>query len=162
MTYRPFIYGPSLRSAAFGRDLQRFFDDVFPTAVHAVDRTSDKAGTAPPDWTPVVEAKETDAGYSFDMEIPGVSPESVEVLALDGVLTIRGSKPAKEASEGERVLLNERRDGRFERTFRLPKEADLNQVTASYRLGVLTVQVAKAAPAQAVRVPVSVQDSAKV
>jgi HSP20 family protein len=88
-----------------------------------------------------------------------MSPAS-RPTAEDGVLTVRGERVRLELAEGERLLIGETTQGQFVRQFRLPKSADLQAIQAAYDLGVLTVRVAKLAPAQPRRVPVSVQSPA--
>ncbi len=144
MTMYTFPLRASLPANGFRREIDRLFEEGLSMRPNS--------GT----WQPVVEAREDATGYSLDVELPGVAPEAVEVLAEDGVLTIRGTKPAREVAENEKAVLSERMAGEFSRRFRLPKSADLQAVTASYSLGVLTVRVAKVTPAQPRRVEITV------
>lgn len=165
--------GTTFRGTTFRRDLHRLFDEAFgpfaaaldPNAPAAMDDANSPAnghanghpnGHPEPQWSPAVTARESASGYVFELDLPGVSPDTVEVLAADGVLTVRGNRPATELAEGEKAFFSERRQGHFARRFRLPKNADLQKVSASYALGVLTVSVARTEPAQPVRVPVTV------
>lgn len=157
--------GTTFRGTTFRRDLHRLFDEAFGPFAAALDpnapaATGDANGHATghqePQWSPAVTARESASGYVFELDLPGVSPDAVEVLAADGTLTVRGDRPAAELADGEKAVFSERRQGHFARRFRLPKNADLQKVSASYALGVLTVSVAKTEPAQPVRVPVTV------
>lgn len=124
-----------------------------------IDRLFEEVTTGRPQsagWQPAVTAREEATGITIDIDVPGVSPEQVEVLAEDGVLTVKGTRKLRPAQEGERTYLAERPQGAFVRKFRLPKSADLQSVSAQYAHGVLTVHVAKVAPAEPRRVPVSV------
>jgi HSP20 family protein len=122
-----------------------------------LDRAFDGFFNAPAAVTSVaVDAREDATGFTLEMDIPGVAPESVDVVAEDGQLVVRSKRAAREVAEGETVLFAERTKGEFERRFRLSKVADLSQISASYALGVLTVRIAKVAPAQPKRVPVTV------
>ena len=147
MTYT-FPIAPAFPSITLRRDLDRLFDDVFPA------RNGESA------WQPAVNAREDAQGYTVDVDLPGVDPEGVEVLAEDGVLAIRGARAVREMAEGEKALFTEQPKGSFVRRFRLPKSADLQQVHATYANGVLTVRVAKVAPAQPRRVPITVHGAA--
>jgi HSP20 family protein len=132
-------------------DMARAMEDVFSTRAE--------------EFLPRADGREDATGFTIELDLPGVNPEQIEVLAEDGVLSIRGERAAREPANqdgagDERVLIGERPHGRFERRFRLPKSADLNMITASYALGVLTLRVAKIAPAQPRRVAIAVDVAA--
>ncbi len=143
------MYSVPLRTAfpvnGFRREMDRLFDEV----VNARPQSATS-------WQPVTDAREDAAGYTLSLELPGVSPSNVEVLSEDGLLTVRGTKRAPELQPGQQVAFSERAHGEFIRHFRMPKRADLHAVTATYTLGVLTIRVAKLAPAQPTRVPITV------
>ncbi len=173
MTFYPFPRVSPMSASMLRRDLGRIFDEVLPfgpltvalsdsspTAAGESGKAADEAdGASSGDmtqWAPRTEARETPTSWVFDLDLPGVAPESVSVLATEGILTVEGSRVARELAEGEKALFSERKTGGFRRRFRLPANADLQKVTASYALGVLTVSVAKPEPPQTRRVPVSV------
>lgn len=174
MTFYPFPRVSPMGASMLRRDLGRIFDEMLPFSPltvalsgnnQATDGASSQAaggtdGSASsgdlPQWAPRTEARETPTSWVFELDLPGVAPESVSVLAAEGILTVEGSRVAREPAGGEKSLFSERKTGGFRRRFRLPGNADLQQVTASYALGVLTVSVAKPEPAQTRRVPVSV------
>lgn len=143
MTFYSLPLAASRATTAPRRDVSRFVDDVF---------TGRLAGA----WQPAVDAREDATGYSIHMDLPGVSPESVEVLAEDSTLTVRGNRPARALADNERLIFAEPVAGEFVRRFRLPKSADLQAVTASSANGVLQVRIAKVEPAQPRRVRVTV------
>ena len=78
-------------------------------------------------WVPAIDVAERGDAYVILAELPGVSPEQVDVSFEQNILTIRGSKPASfdVAAEGEvRVFAAERVHGSFERSVRLPEFVD--------------------------------------
>lgn len=127
------------------RDMNRLMQEVFQTTRSAVGPQMPRA-----------DATEHPHGFTLELELPGISPDRVEVVAEDGVLVVRGGHETREATEGSRVIFAERSVGQFERRFRLPKSADLNAIEATYADGVLTISVPKVAPAQPRRVQVTV------
>jgi HSP20 family protein len=141
-------FGQPVPMNGLRKELDRLFDDVFVGGASA--------------WKPAVEVRESTAGYTFEYDVPGVSPESLEVAMEEGMLVLRGERAGRELGEGERLLVGERTSGKFERRFRMPKAADSNSVTANYANGVLTVRVAKIAPAQPRRVPINVDQDAQI
>ena len=85
--------------------------------------------------------------YVIRAELPGVDPgKDVEVSVSDGTLTIRAER-SEETKERHR---SEFRYGSLERTVRLPRGANEDDVKASYTNGILEVSVglAEAKPAE--------------
>lgn len=101
-------------------------------------------------WSPAVEATENPTEYVLTAELPGISPENIEVSVVDGVLTLKGSKEEERRAEDKQRMYHlwEREYGKFERTFRFPLEVEDAKVSAEFTNGVLTVKVPKAKEAQ--------------
>jgi HSP20 family protein len=152
MTYRiafrsPVASVPSvLRPRALQAELDRAIDAWFGP------RTESAAAA---DWSPRTDVVEHDTGWTLQLDLPGVSPDSVEVVAEAQELRVRGERAALAAPEGATWRLRERRSGRFERRFRLPESADAEQLTAEMAHGVLTLRIGKAQPAQPRRVSIT-------
>ena len=117
------------------RDIDRLFEDV-------LGRDAMQGG-----WAPAVDVREDEEALVLELELPGVSPEQVEVTAENGILTVRGEKRSerKEGDEERRWHLVERSYGAFRRSFQLPKGVDEGQIGAGFDHGVLTVRVPKSA-----------------
>jgi HSP20 family protein len=105
-------------------------------------------------WTPSVDVSESPDGYDFAVELPGMSPEGVEVEVKESVLIIKGERKSSEPKGGVRFHHRERPAGRFARAFRMPKPVDAEGVTASYRDGILSVSVPLRAEAKPRKIPV--------
>lgn len=146
MSYYRFSVPTQAPITNFRREMDRLFEEVF-------------SGRPSSAWHPSVSAYEDGQGFSLALDIPGVPVANVEVLAEDGVLTIRGERTPHSLTEGERAVMSETPRGKFVRQFRLPKTADLQAIQASHDNGVLSVRIAKVAPPQARRVPVSTVSS---
>jgi HSP20 family protein len=102
-------------------------------------------------WVPALDVAERGDAYVIHAELPGVSPDQVDVSFEQNVLTIRGTKPASfdVAAEGElRMFAAERVHGSFERSVRLPEFVDAEKIDANFAHGLLTVTVPKAQAAQ--------------
>ncbi len=108
----------------------------------------------PAAFVPAADVREDAQAYELALDLPGVAKESVEVLAEEGVLTIKGERRAAALGEGQRTLSAERAQGVFSRRFRLPKQADSTQIEARYVDGVLSVRIGKITPVQPRRVEV--------
>ena len=102
-------------------------------------------------WVPALDVAERGDAYVVHVELPGVSPDQVDVRFEQNVLTIRGTKPASfdVATEGEvRIFAAERVHGSFERAVRLPEFVDADRIDAAFTNGLLSITVPKAQAAQ--------------
>ena len=109
-------------------------------------------------WVPALDVSERRDAYVVHAELPGVSPDQVDISFEQNVLTIRGTKPAafdvRNNEEEVRVFAAERMHGSFERSVRLPEFVDADQIEASYANGLLTVTVPKGKAAQARKIAI--------
>jgi HSP20 family protein len=107
-------------------------------------------------WCPVVDVRESEDVLTMQAELPGVTLDDVDVSVENGVLTISGEKKqeVREGQEGSDYHLVERRYGRFERRFALPRSVDAEKVSASYENGILTITLPKAEKAKPRRIQV--------
>ena len=79
----------------------------------------------------------------MDLEIPAVDPKDVSIKLDERVLSISGERPFDVVDEGQRLRHRERRYGRFTRSFRLPEDADGDNIVADARNGVLSITIGK-------------------
>ena len=113
------------------------------------------AHTAANEWSPAADIHETEEALTFAVELPGISPDQVQVTAEENLLTIRGTpSPRQEARIGARFHLIERHDGTFVRHFQLPPHVDASMITAEYANGLLALRIPKAALPVATVIPV--------
>jgi HSP20 family protein len=82
------------------------------------------------------------------VEIPGVEARDIDV-SLDGRrLMIKGEKKQEKEEKEENFHRTERRYGQFRRTIELPAEVDPSKVDASYKRGVLKIELKKTKESQ--------------
>ena len=82
-----------------------------------------------------------DGDYLFiQVDLPGVSPEDIDVLIDEYSLTVEGER------RDRRERLSERGSGRFERVIPLPQHVDTNEAEAQFENGVLEIKVRAIAP----------------
>lgn len=91
---------------------------------------------------PRVELVEKDDALVLRADIPGVRKEDLEVSLTDDAVTISGHTASEKEGEGE-LRYHETYRGEFTRTIRLPAAVDGDQVKASYRDGVLELEMPK-------------------
>jgi len=98
-------------------------------------------------FRPAVSLVEGAESYTISVELPGVSPEAIEVTLLNDELTIKGLKALPALPEGATFHANERGFGAFERTVKFPLAVAQDGISATTANGVLSVRVAKAVEA---------------
>ena len=122
-------------------DVGREFDRLFGTTLGAPTLTA---------WSPAVDVRETDNEFIVSAELPGLTQDGVSITIENGVLSLSGEKKEEreegKADSGGHVL--ERRYGRFQRSFSLPRGVDADKVSAKFSDGILTVTLPKAATAK--------------
>jgi len=94
-------------------------------------------------FVPPADVLVADDGVTVHMDVPGVSPDALEIELEYDVLTVRGERPYPYADGNAAVKRLERGFGAFERTLRVSRDLDPNKIDASMRDGVLTLHLPK-------------------
>lgn len=74
-------------------------------------------------------------------ELPGFTPENINVSVVNDTLTVSGSHPDEDLPEGGRYHRRECACGEFSRTVRLPYQVDANKVEAVFEKGILRIHM---------------------
>lgn len=93
------------------------------------------------DWRPTVDIYETTEGITLKVELPGINKEDVSVEVKDNVLTLRGERLLDPEVKDENYYRKERIFGKFQRSFSLQEPIKPNLIKASFKDGVLTIEV---------------------
>lgn len=104
--------------------LYRFFDDDSLCSI-ALD---------------VVEEKDQ---YVIKADLPGINKEDIKVSVENGILTIEGERKSETEDKDKQVHRVERSYGRFLRSLNLGNNVDSSKIHASYKDGVLQLNVPK-------------------
>jgi HSP20 family protein len=118
--------------------------DEMHRLLHDLVSSGDAREPAPAGWIPPVDVHETATDYTLQFDLPGVEPKNVRIETVDGRLTIRGARTREEAVDGTVAHRLERAAGPFERSFRLKGKVDQDAIQATYKDGVLKIEVPKA------------------
>ena len=94
-------------------------------------------------WVPAVDVKEEDNQFVITADIPGVDPKDIEVTAENNMLTIKGERKTELEEEKEGYKRIERSQGTFYRRFSLPDTADVENIRADSKNGVLQLTIPK-------------------
>ena len=107
-----------------------------------------------PAFVPRVDIYETETGLVVVADLPGVSPEGLEVTLEKRVLSIYG-RIEDDAPEGYSQAYREYAVGDFERQFTLSGDFDINGIEANLKYGVLHLAIPRAPEAAAKRIKVT-------
>ena len=86
---------------------------------------------------------ENEKGYVLNAELPGYDKDKISLSLKDGVLTLEAEKEECKSESKETYHFKERSWGKVHRSFRLPMNANQNDVKTSYVNGVLNVTFPK-------------------
>ena len=129
------------RDASWGL-LSDNLDDMFEGFFRpfSVQRSETGRGS----MVPAIDLHENDHSYTVKAEIPGVKKEDIDITVHNGVLTINAeSHYEHEDKEGDRLIRQERRYGKYVRSIRLGKDVDEENVKAKYADGILELELPK-------------------
>ena len=99
------------------------------------------------DWlAPASEASSSDDAYVISMELPGVAQEDIHLTVENGPISVKGEKKVEREEKGDTWYFSERQFGSFQRSFRVPADADKAAVSAALKEGVLTITLPRRAP----------------
>jgi len=110
--------------------------------------------TGPARFAPAVDVHETADAFVVRLDLPGISPQDVQVRLEGDTLSIRGERKSEHQESQGPLLRSERFTGRFERSFTLAARVQSDRVTATSKDGVLEIRVPKAEEAKVREIPV--------
>ena len=102
-------------------------DSFFKEAEELLSNVSDEfsSGTFYNEYITRSHLKNTDTGYTLSITVPGCSSQDVEVFVEDNYLRIKSDKQ------------------KFERKYTVPKDVNLDGITASVQHGLLDITLPK-------------------
>lgn len=95
-------------------------------------------------WKPSVDISEDDNSYIVSADLPGLTKKEISINVKDNLLTITGERKSAKKDKDDSYYRMERRYGTFSRSFHLPDEVLEEKITASFKNGVLTIDIPKA------------------
>ncbi len=96
-----------------------------------------------PALSPSANIKETDTAYAIELAIPGFTKDNFKIEVRDRVLEVSSVSDTAHEEKKENYIRKEFSYSSFNRTFRLPRTVDADQISATYENGVLTLDLPK-------------------
>ncbi len=124
----------------FNRSINNFYSNVLsgPKSPWGVPAANDAI-------EPSLDIVENGKEFRISVEAPGVDPNDVEISVSGQYLTITGKKKEDKKEKEENYISHERSFGDFSRTKLLPAEANLDSAHASFRSGIININIPKRA-----------------
>lgn len=92
---------------------------------------------------PSIDIVEDEKNFKVEVEMPGMGEEDIKVNINDRVLCIKGKKEISKKDKEKNYISREIGYGSYERDILLPDYVDTDQVTASFKKGMLWVNFPK-------------------
>ena len=131
--------------------LRSQMDDLFEGFFRGLDRPlsffSERA------W-PAIDVAEKDDAVLVRAEVPGCTPEDIEISVYGNTLTLSGEKKESHEDKGDGYYHMESTYGSFRRDIAMPAEVEADKIEAVVKDGVLSVTLPKAEKSKAVKVKV--------
>ena len=81
-----------------------------------------------------------DNSYIFDLYLPGFSRDNFDISIDNNILTIKGASEFKRQNYIHQEYTS---SSKFERSFSIPKNVDIDNIDADYTAGVLSISIPK-------------------
>ncbi len=130
-------------------EVSRVFDSFFDARAYA-GRSSDRG------WDPDVDIVEDKDKVLVTVDLPGIEKDDIKVSVEENILTIKGERKAEKEEKDKNYHRVERVYGSFCRSFSLPSKVDGQKIKASYKNGVLSIDLPKAEELKPKEIPINI------
>ena len=92
---------------------------------------------------PAVNVKETERNFEIQVAVPGRDKQDFNISAENGILTISSEKKEEKEQKEDKYTRKEFTYSSFSRSFKLPENANEEDIRANYTDGILKLEIAK-------------------
>ena len=93
------------------------------------------------EYSPTFDFYEKDGKYYLIADLPGVNKDDISINVENNIITVSGKRESKKEEKDANYYVRETSYGSFSRALRLPAEVDEDSVDASFKDGVLKVEM---------------------
>ncbi len=109
-----------------------FDEDFFPVRTNGTRQLA-----------PAVNVKENEKNYALELAVPGIDKNSIKIEMNEDVLTISSEAKEEHQEENDGYMRKEFNYASFCRSFYIPDNVNKEKIGASYKDGILTVELPK-------------------
>ncbi len=143
---------PDREPAVVEDEMNRLFDSFFGRSWLPASEQTSMA------WGPKVDIHETKDAFVVEAELPGLGKEDLKLSVHESTLIIEGERKVEhEEGKDKSWHRQERVYGRFHRAFTLPTAVNSEKIGATFKNGVLTVELPKSEAARPKEIPISIK-----
>jgi HSP20 family protein len=146
---------PAIDRDSFLTPFDRMFDQIINTQFPEIEK---QIGVKPFSGTayPKVNVYEYDEKVGIIAEIPGLDKKDLKIDVEDGILIISGDKHGLFDEKEAKVLRRELKGSSFKRQFELGEQLDGDKIKASFKDGLLSVEIPKVEPTKPKKLSVKI------
>ena len=146
---------PAIDRDEFLTPFDRMFDQIINTQFPEIEK---QVGVKPFSGTayPKVNVYEYDTKVGIIAEIPGLDKKDLKIEVEDGILIISGDKHGLFDDSGAKVLRRELKGSSFKRQFELGELLDGEKIKASFKDGLLSINIPKVEPTKPKKLSVKI------
>ncbi len=123
-------------------DLHVEFNHLFDTLKHGLSGGMPSSTLFKGDWfKPSLDVASDEKEYSVKVELPGIEAGNISIEYTDNTLKIKGEKRQEKEEKEKDFYRIERSYGSFQRILDIPQDADTENITSSYKDGVLSIKI---------------------
>jgi HSP20 family protein len=113
------------------------------------------------EFMPTFDLKENKDSYVVRADLPGVKDSDIDVTVTGNVVTLSGRREAETREDGDQYHTVERSYGSFSRALSFPDGANLEDIRADLKDGVLTLTIPKRPEVQPKRISIGRGETAE-
>ena len=138
---------PAIDRDEFLTPFDRMFDNIVSAQFPEIEK---QIGVKPFSGTayPKVNVYEYDDKVGIIAEIPGLDKKDLKIDVEEGILIISGDKHGLFDDGGAKVLRRELKGSSFKRQFELGEQLNGEKIKASFKDGLLSIDIPKVEPAK--------------
>jgi HSP20 family protein len=139
---------PMRNFAALQGQMNQIFDQFFRGG------SGEEASWGGSTWMPPVDLYETPDAFVLAADLPGLTTDEIHIEVHDRTLSLRGERKPEAGMTEAHYQRRERAYGSFQRVFTLPTPVEAEKVHASFKDGILALQLPKSEAAKPKRIAV--------